>query len=445
MPEKNKVQLPAVIKRTKPTLEALTSALGVSRDILASDAEIATVWENLPGILSKVPPDLRTEGLARMCVAVMAGLFDSAINYVWNCAVIELRDKVRRFGLNAVQQVVDDADFDEKKLLDMKDAELLILCLKLNLVTEDGYFFLDHCRDIRNNFSAAHPAVGKIDEHEFLSFTNRCAKHALGNEINLVGVDISAFMLALKADAFTDEQNDTWVQNLKKTYETQRELLFGTLHGLYCDPASTEETRLNAVRISTQFVEDFTPQIKSNLIDRHQEYVANGDEIRHKASQIYFKKLGQLALLSESERHALISNTCKNLYSVHQGWDNFHNEPPFAARVAELSSQGGVPETAKAEFVSTVATCAVGNLYGTSNAAWLYYRSMIQNFSPAEVSILLSLPSSKALVANRIKRHNRCCVKFKEIVSLLSVETVPTRSKAIYKKWLKPLKSGCNL
>ena len=192
MTDPKDVHLPAVIETTTPALAALTEALDVSREILASDDEIASAWRNLPGVLKKVPPELRTEGLARMCVAVAAGLFDSAINYVWNCAVIELRDKIRRFGLNVVQQVVADSDFDEKKLLDLKDAELLALCLKLNLVTEDGYFFLDQCRDIRNNFSAVIPAVGQVDDHEFLAFTNRCAKYALGNEINPVGVDISA-------------------------------------------------------------------------------------------------------------------------------------------------------------------------------------------------------------------------------------------------------------
>ena len=64
----------------------------------------------------------------RMCVAVSSGLFDSAINYIWNASVIELRDKIRRFGLNVVEQVTGKSGFDETKLNDLKDAELLELC-----------------------------------------------------------------------------------------------------------------------------------------------------------------------------------------------------------------------------------------------------------------------------------------------------------------------------
>ncbi len=120
-------------------LVALTTALGVPRDILAADNQIEHAWSSLPRLLSRIPPEQRSHTLVRMCVAVATGLFDSAINYAWNAAVMELRAKVRRFGLNVVPQVTDKS-FDETALLDLKDADLLQLCLKLNLISEEGYF-----------------------------------------------------------------------------------------------------------------------------------------------------------------------------------------------------------------------------------------------------------------------------------------------------------------
>ena len=431
------IRLPAVINDTIPALTELTKALRLPRNILASDDEIEAAWSNLPRVLKKIPPDLRTESLARMCVAVAVGLFDSAINYVWNSAVIELRDKVKRFGLNVVSQVIGKNDFDENALQDLKDAELLDLCLKLNLITEDGYFFLDQCRDIRNNFSAAHPAVGKIDDSEFLAFVNRCAKYALGDEKNPVGVDIQAFITALKASRFSKEQRNQWVKRLKDTHEAQRELLFGTLHGIYCDPASSQESRLNARNIANRFVESFTPQIKSDLIDRHQEYLAKGDIKRHKASQQFFEKLGLLSLLDESERHSLISNACKKLLSVHQAFDNFYNEPPFAERLTQIASQGAVPDTCKEEIVTTVMTCAVGNPYGVSHAAYPHYKKIIQSFSPSEIVTMLNLPKSRTIVGNRIRVHTRCRKEFKSLVSLIDPDSVPTVSRKMYREWTK--------
>jgi hypothetical protein len=433
----SEIKLPAVVATMSPTLDALTEALGVPRDVLASEEEIQAAWHNLPRVLTKIPPELRTEGLARMCVAVASGLFDSAVNYIWNTAIIELRNKIRRFGLNVVQQVIGKKDFDENGLLDLKDAELLEFCLKLNLITEDGFFLLDQCRDIRNNFSAAHPTIGKLDDHEFVSFVNRCAKYALGNEKDLVGVDIQAFVNAVKGAKFSVEQRDAWATRLQNTHEAQRELLFGTLHGLFCDPASSEEARLNALIISRKFVDSFTPRTRSELIGRHQDYLARGDKDRHKASQLFFEKLKLLALLDGSERHALILSACKNLFSVHQGLDNFYNEPPFAERLKELASQGVIPDTVRNEFVETVITCAVGNPYGVSHAAHPAYIRMVKGFSPAEVVVMLGLPTTKSVVGSRIKSHQRCRDSFKLIVRLVDFATVPTKVKAIYSEWVK--------
>ncbi|WP_352887465.1 hypothetical protein [Mesorhizobium sp. M0862] len=100
---------------------------------------------------------MRDDRIVKMCVAVASGLFDAAINYVWNAAVVELRDKVRRFGINVVPQILDDKSFDEDTLLDLKEAELLDLCRKLNLIGDDDFFFLDQCRATRNSFSILAP------------------------------------------------------------------------------------------------------------------------------------------------------------------------------------------------------------------------------------------------------------------------------------------------
>lgn len=369
-------------------------------------------------------------------MAVATGLFDSAINYAWNAAIVELREKVRRFGLAVVPQIIGKA-FDEAALLDLKDADLLELCLKLNLISEEGYFLLDQCRDIRNNFSAAHPVVGTLDEQEFLAFLNRCARHALTNERNPVGVDIQAFIDALKAGRFSRGQLDTWRTRVTNTFEAQREALIGMLHGIYCDPGSDEEARVNALAVCDQFKASLTPKVRSDLVDRHQEYKAKGDEARSRASQLFFEKLGLLGVLGNTELHAIITKASANLRSVHNAFNNFYNEPPFAERLAALTSGTGVPETAQYEFVSTVVTCAIGNGYGISHAAMPSYERMIKSFSPSEVSIMLALPGSKTAVGNKIASLRSCKANFAELVTLIDASSVPTPVRHAFETWLK--------
>jgi hypothetical protein len=434
---KEKIYLPEIVNNSTLSLQEITTALEIPRNIVASDEEIAEVWRNLPNIMKKIPKDKISSGLAKMCIAVSSGLFDSAINYIWNASVIELRNKIKNFGLNIIGQILSKKDFDENKLNDLKDAELLDLCLQLNLITEDGYFFLNQCREIRNNFSAAHPTIGDLDHYEFINFFSRCVKYALGNEYNPIGIDFKEFINALKLSKFTDEQLLTWVERLKKTYEAQRELLITTLHGMYCDSQSSEETRVNCLHIVDKLKNKLTPTIKSNLINQHQSYIAQGKKDKHKASQIFFEKLELLKLLEESEHHVLISNTCEKLWSIHQSIDNFYNEPPFAERLYQLSTQFPIPQTAQKEYVYTVIGCGIGNQYGTSNKALPFYEKMIRNFSPNEVQIMFDILNENNLVSQRIKYYPRCKNKYKYFVNLIDKSTVSAKHIKIYEEWKK--------
>jgi hypothetical protein len=433
---KPSINLPAVVDSSTSVLAQITSALGVPREIIASDGEIANAWSQLPRLLEIIPPALRSEHHARMCIAVAAGLFDAAINYVWNSAIIELRDKIRRFGLHVVTQLIGK-DFDDETLSELKDAELLEFCLKLNLVSEDAFFFLDHCRDTRNNFSSAHPPMGTIDDDEFIVFLKRCAKYALSDTSNPTGVDTQALIRGVKRARFLPEQTTEWSQRIANTHDAQRGLIFSTLHGIYCDPKSTEESRLNSFDLCKECCDYLSPSVRSELLNRHSDYVANGESDRQTASQLFFEQMGLLSYLGTVEQHTIVSVACARLMSVHQAFYNFYNEPPFAERLQELSNQVAVPASCQNEFVTVVVTCAVGNEYGICRAALPTYASLISNFSPKEVAIMLDLPKSKTIVGHRIRENQQCQNKFAELLrERVDIATVPTKSQSDYKKWI---------
>lgn len=430
------VKLPDVSDLTGSMIDQLTGALGVDRGVVAYDEQIKHAWSQLPRLIRRIPPDLRDEKIVKACIAVACGLFDAAINYIWNAAVVELRDKVRRFGLQIIPQLLDDKSFDEESLLDLKDAELLDLCLKLNLINDQDFFFLDQCRATRNSYSVAHPADGSVDEDEFINFLSRCQKHALSSTYNPKGVDTKALLNALKTARFKKGQIEEWENRIRGTFDAQRELIFGMLHGIYCDPDSGEEARVNALSICERFAAEFTPKTRSALVDRHQDYRATGDHKRHTASQRFFENLGLLSLLGEAEVHSLITSASRNLLRVHNDWNNFYNEPPFAERLAQLTTDNRVPESAQTVFVEAVVTCATGNSYGVSHASVPHYYAMVKSFSPNEIKIMLELPSKTNSLAGRVKTSTGCEKRFRRLVGLLAGRSVPTPAKAAYKKWL---------
>lgn len=430
------IMLPALPEQTLPAIASLITALGIPRNALATDEEIAYAWRDLPRELRAIPPELKSELIARMCVAVSVGLFDGAINYIWNATVLHMRQRIKDFGLSVVAQI-QQKDFEEKHLIELQDVQLLELCLKLNLVTEDGFFFLDQCRDTRNNFSAAHPTIGKINDKEFTTFLNRCVRYALSNESSPRGVDIGSFISAMKMARFSHGQCDVWRQRIDGTHDAQRQLLFVMVHGIYCDPASAEPARLNALDLCMACQARFTTAIKSDLINRHSDYLAKGDIQRYNASQQFFERLGLLNSLNESERHALISGALENLWIVHQSMNNFYNEPSFAERLRKLSEQAPTPETAQEQFVQVVVSCYIGNGYGVSRAAEPHYISMIRSFSPREVGLLVAMTRGDSVLARRIQSNSLCRRRLVQAMRLIDSATVPSLVRADYNRWVQ--------
>ena len=207
------------------------------------------------------------------------------------------------------------------------------------------------------------------------------------DESLLVGVDFGDFIDAIKGLRFTEGQCEAWVARLDATHEPQRQLLFGTLHGIYCDPASPEPSRLNSLDLCAEYQPKFTTATKSDLIDRHSDYLAKGDTQRHSASQQFFENLGLLASLNEAERHSVISAAVRQLWNIHLGMINFYNEPPFAERLMRLSELEAIPETIQEQFVHNVVGCYIGNTYGDSLRASMEPTSLcLDSLCPAGIA-----------------------------------------------------------
>ena len=140
------ISLPNVLESSLPHLNSIMKAFHLPRDIIASDDEISYAWRELPREIMRIPEELRDGLIVRMCIAISVGLFDGAINYIWNAVIVTLKRKAKNFGLPLVAQTFGK-EFTEEDLNNYMDADLLELCYKLELLSEDGYFFLNQCRE----------------------------------------------------------------------------------------------------------------------------------------------------------------------------------------------------------------------------------------------------------------------------------------------------------
>ena len=423
------VELPDTLCSTLPSINGLVNAFNLPRELIASDDEIIYAWRELPREISRIPTELRDGLIARMCVAVSVGLFDGAINYIWNAVIITIRNKIRNFGFSLIGQTLGKK-FEESDLNELKDSELLDLCYKIQLLSEEGYFFLNQCRDIRNNFSVAHPSVAEIDDRELINFISRCCKYGITDDYSVKGVKIADFIGAVKGRKLDDDELGVWSQRLSDTFQGQRQLLVRTLMGIYCDAESTEESRLNALRICLLMKEHIDDSIQSFLIEQYNQYFVKGATDKCSAAKIFFEKLQMINLLSEPDKHSIVKNACKNLVNAHLEYNNFYNEPPFAERLYEISQSMKIPDTAKREYVDAILMGYVGNPYGVSHGAVGYYEKMIRDFSPKEINCLLSLNESRSLFSDKISSYPCCRERYINALAMIENDSMDAQQIA---------------
>lgn len=141
------------------------------------------------------------------------------------------------------------------------------------------------------------------------------------------------------------------------------------------------------------------------------------------------EKLDLLKYLPESKQCFIFSKAIDNLMLVHNGFNNFYNEPPFAERLFELSSQLAVPNSIQRKFVEAIALCSVGNPYGAS----IYYDEMIKNFSPLEIKLFFTdLSNSNSYFSRLITTHPFCNNRLKIILQIIKRENVPVEYQTLY-------------
>lgn len=433
------VKLPEIVNNND-FIENILTSLNVPREILATTDDIYDVWYRLPSLLSKMPHEFINPLVARMCVAVRVGLFDSAINYIWNATIINLRQKIIDFGVNEASELLNlQKALTATNILDITDAQLLQYCLSLNLITETGYFFLDQCRNIRNNYSSAHPvSEGEmLDNFGLQSYINNCIRYSFTNNADLRGVDLKSLTSSLKTISFGEEQLSFWYEAIKNTNETQKNVIFLRLYSLYCDSDSSESTRLNCLALFNKCKEFVTDCAMSNILLQHQQYVTQGKNDKLVASRMFYNKTESLKYLTESERDIIFLTAIKSLENVHNQYNNFYNEPLFASYLSSLSKQSGISDTVKRDFVTVVVDCSTGNGFGVSNAADIYYTDMIKNFSPAEIKIMIEMYESNAHFRFKLQNNSSCMTKYKELLKMISQVSVPKSLLNRYEELVK--------
>jgi hypothetical protein len=189
--------------------------------------------------------------MSKFMLAVSAGLFDAALNYLWDETIGELRKRIVAYDLNYFfDQAVTDPDKrkdlrEPADLAKITDDELIRAAAKIGFISPVGQQQLDLVRYMRNHASAAHPNQHEIGPYQLLAFMETCIREVILLPESPTMVATGRLLYNVKNTTVTAEAATELAGVFDGLRPDQVELLANGLFGIYTDPDSSTVTRDN--------------------------------------------------------------------------------------------------------------------------------------------------------------------------------------------------------
>lgn len=339
-------------------------------NIIATTPERSIIAANLPVLLDSLPSSEKKDAryLSKFVGATAIGLFDAALNYVWNEVVLNLRKKACVYGLElffdaAVGGKNRDLYKTEADLAGLKDSVLLDTCRKLELVSDVVFRKLDHILTMRNEVAASHPNVEKIGGFELLGWLQTCMKDVLQDRPSESAIQIRAFIDNLKgrADPIDDGTTARLVNELKNLSLPHVHNLLITVFGMFVAAESSQVLRLNISKIAPAVWQHASGQVKLSLGIKIDTYRTNLDAARLARGQEFLRVVDGLSYESVPAKVVALDTLADQLRSAHAGYDNFYNEPQYIIEILRYcSAEQGIPKESLSKLTKTIVRCRLG-------------------------------------------------------------------------------------
>ncbi len=395
-----------------------------TENVLVPFEERAAVRTNLPAIVARLG-DRAADAVyvSKFIVASAVGLFDAALNYLWNETVQNLRAKVERFDLEyfydtAVPSTERRKFKDASDLPRLEDWVLIVGSRDTGIISELGFKHLDYIRDMRNWASAAHPNQNEITGLQLSSWLDTCIKEVINKEPDSPVIEVRKLLRNIR-ERTLDEESAQAVRAAVKTLPSNRAgTLLNSMFGMYIDERLSAQVRTNINYVSESVWDCTTEDYKYEVGLKLESMSANGDVERAKLARSFLESVNGLGYLSEGSLALEMLTAVENLYRAHVSFNNFYLEAEPANQVRRLIPPNGIiPRAVVPRYVKVIALAAIGNRYGVSWAADSHYNEIVKTWSDEHATVFLGLVTDSEI--SRQLESAACADRFKSICLLL--------------------------
>lgn len=402
--------------------------------------ERLNVFRNIEGVIEQIAQIEKDESLylSKFIAGVASGLFDAALNYLWDETISQIRKRVMQYDLeyfydNAVQGDRRKKLKDETDLIKIDDYDLIKGAKEIGLISDLGFKHLEYINFMRNWASAAHPNQNEITGLQLVSWLETCVKEVISLPISNITIQIKQLLSSVKNTVISEsEAQEIAVFFTNLTHEQINNLVFG-FFGIYTKLDSDSQTLQNINRLLPLVWGLVDEDTKNSIGLKYGNFVANNYQQEKKLAREFLQLVNAEGYISDDLRIVEIETAIDNLMTSHRGFNNFYNEPSFAKQLQRIiGTPPKVPKSINKKYILSLVDVFLTNGNGVATSAQPIYKELLSNLDSHQANIAV-LSFNDMRISSKLQ-HNLCQRKFRELIDIVKpIVTSPAVKELIEK------------
>lgn len=405
-------------------------------NVLSTTEERKAVIIMLPHVINKLD-NMEFKNayyLSKFIVAVGTGLFDAALNYLWDETIKQLRMRVFNGYLDYFFDItISDENRknykSEDDLSKLTDATLIDGAYKIGLISEMGYHHLDYIRYMRNRTSAAHPNESELTGLNLINWMEICIKEVITLPASNNLIKVKELLTNIKTGIIDEEQAEIISDFFTELDPIRIDNLLRAFFGIYIDLNTNQQTRTNINYLAEKLWRLASDEVKDECGMRYAICIANNSSNLNETKQ-FIELVKGMSYVPDSVKTPIIRNALTNLLMVHKGVNNFYNEPSFAKQLLNVVGQHGeIPEQLLYQYTKTIVSVFLTNGLGECWDANPIYIELIRKFNTKQAFIALTSFTDESVKSKL--QYVLCQQKYEEMIEIIRPNVVSDGVKSL--------------
>lgn len=407
-------------------LALLDSAGLPSQNIFVPTRERFTVFANAGALLERLDDESKRNAVyvSKFFAAVSAGLFDAALNYIWDETILHLRLRIDAYDLEYFYDIAaSEEKRKELKTIDdiskLTDEELLRGALKIDLISESGHRNIDLVRYMRNNASAAHPNHLEITGIKLVAMAEDCLREVISTPLPPAAIEVKRLLQNVREDTLSQDDAQHVAAHFPDMGPQRAQKLAKGLYGIFIKRDSSEAARQNIRHLAPLLWPYIDEDTRKDFGLKHAYYSANNHVAEKNYAYEFLRVVDGLGYITDQHRAIDVLAILDELSNAHSGFNNFYNEVLPAKRLASIiGNPPNIPKGAEKKYIYTLINTFLTNGNGVANSADVIYIELISGLKPKQAIYALGLVFDD-VISSKL-RVRLCELKYRELIEILA-------------------------